>query len=335
MQAELFINHFEELKKAFDHSREPGFCAAVIQDQNVIYSESYGLASLENRVALSSDSIFYLASVSKQFTAMCILLLAEKGKLDLSQDVREIIPETRQFEERISIQNLLNHTSGIPDYLSLIGYQLGRHGQDYFDNSHGLEIISKLHFLDFKPNERFDYSNSNYILLSSIVEKISGVSIAQFARQNIFEPMQMHSTTFDDDRFKVINGRVYSYDRLDNESKEYRVMLKNSATVGDGGLLSSLADLIKWESNLQNNTQLPSEVLEALHKSHPFSNGEYNQYANGIELASHNGHDIHYHGGGFDGFGTLTLRVPSQKLSVIYLSNNPSVEHDFDLYKKA
>ncbi|MGH1542233.1 MAG: serine hydrolase domain-containing protein [Arenicella sp.] len=282
---------------------------------------------MESDTPLTNDSLFYLASESKQFTASCILNLVNDGHLTLDSDIRDIVNETRKFTKKITVQNLLNHTSGIPDYLDYVFYQIGRYPSDYFDNKESLELISKFDFLHFLPGDEFDYSNSNYILLMAAVQSITGLMPAQYAREKIFNPVNMRATLFDDDRYKVIKNRVYSYNPVAGENKDYRLELKNSCTVGDGGVLSSINDLALWEANIHNNQCLPDSVVSGLFHTNPFNNGTINYYANGTEISPPQ-EKVRYsfHGGGFEGFRTLIFRLHDEKLSFIYLSNNPAVD---------
>lgn len=325
MKIDKLITKIEASAEEIVANKEPGFCCAVVKEGNLVFFKSHGLANMESDTPLTNDSLFYIASESKQFTAACVLNLVNDGLITLDQDIRDIVDETKQFDEKISIQNLLNHTSGIPDYLDYIDYQIGRYPSDYFDNKDSLELIRKFDFVEFKANEKFSYSNSNYILLMTAIQNITGLTPARYAQEKIFDPVGMRSTLFDDDRFKVIKNRVYSYTPDAEKKNEYRVELKNSCTVGDGGVLSSIHDLARWETNIHNNRCLPEPVISGLFYTTALSNGAPNYYANGTEVSPPE-HKFNYsfHGGGFEGFRASILRVHDESLSIIYLSNNPS-----------
>jgi len=293
----------------------------VLQEGQLVYSRNHGLASLEHESPLTADSLFYLASVSKQFTAACILKLIHDKQLKLGHDARALIKEIDHFPHKISIQNLLNHTSGIPDYFEYFNCHLGRHHSDYFDNADIMKVISGFFTTRFKPNERMSYSNSNYIILAQVVKKVSGLTLAKFAKKHIFGPTGMKHTIFDEDRFKVVKHRVSGYERASEKSRIYRLDLKNSTTVGDGGVLSSINDLIQWELNFHKNTHLDVSVIRGLTKRCKLANGTPNAYGNGLELSTEEDKNVFsYHGGGFDGFRTWLARVPAEKISLIYLS---------------
>ncbi|MDB3935844.1 beta-lactamase family protein [Granulosicoccus sp.] len=323
MDIKKIISYLEECKKQINPEKEPGFCTGIVKNGETIHTINHGLSSIEHDSPLTGDSLFYLASESKQFTAACILKLVFEKKIRLSQDVRALVKEVEQFSEKITIQNLLNHTSGIADYFQYIYCQLNRHHSDYFDNKHILEIISSIEELDFTPNEKREYSNSNYILLSEIVKVCTGKPISKFASDNIFKPVGMKNTIFDDDRFKVVKNRVSGYISGAGTSQKYRVDLKNSCTVGDGGVLSSVNDLIKWEANYHSNQLLDRPVINGLTKRHKLKNGQQPLYANGLEHSPPEAPIPYvFHLGGFEGFSTFILKVPSEKFSLIYLSNS-------------
>ena len=321
------IDVFEALKERINPETEPGFSLAIVQHGEVEYMLNHGLASIEHSSPLTSDSLYYLASVSKQFTAASILNLVEDDLLQLGQCVSDVIGEVSHFGEKISIQNLLNHTSGIPDYFEYLNCQINMQWQDYFDNKDILKIISNIEDLRFSPGSRFLYSNSNYILLAEVIKRVSRSRTSIYTKKKIFNPVGMKHTVFDDDRNKVIRNRVASYTSPEPRSKTYYAFLKNSCTVGDGGVLSSINDLVKWEINMHNNTRLPSGVISRLTERGKLTTGKSIDYGNGQELSATNAKKFSYHGGSFEGFETYVIRVPSLKTSLIFLSNNENLTH--------
>ena len=337
MNIDYIIKYFNKRKTRINPDKEPGFSSAIIHNGQVIYELNHGLASLEHEIPLCSNSLYYIASVSKQFTATCVLNFVNDKRLKLSQDIREIVKETKHFKKKITVQNLLNHTSGIPDYFQYFACQLGRHPSDYFENADILKVLSNIYSLDFQPNEKFSYSNSNYIILTQIVKLISGISFPKYAKKIIFTPLGMKNTLFDNDRYKVIKNRVTSYTTQSSIPRKYRVELKNSCTVGDGGVLSSINDLVKWEINFHDNKILPKNIIRRLTNNLKLSNGKYVNYGNGLFLKDVGKYKLNFHGGAFEGFRTYNLRVPLMKLSVIYLSNSPLRAFDFNpsfIFKK-
>lgn len=329
-----YIRHFEKLKTGIDPNKEPGFCAAIVHRGETVYTLNHGLASIEHQSPLTGNSLFYLASESKQFTAASILNLVHENKLQLKQDVRGLVTEVAHYNRKISVQNLLNHTSGIPDYFQYIDASIdisGGHDNDYFDNSHIMKAIDNSEPV-FRPNTRHQYSNSNYIVLAELAKVVSGQSLPKYAKKHIFRPVGMKQTLYDDDRNRVIKHRVCSYTHSKNK---YRIYLKNSCTVGDGGVLSSINDLVKWEINLLDNKHLPARVVTGLTRPSRLTNGEELTYANGLEVSSKSQKTSYsFHGGGFGGFTTFLFRVPSLELSFIYLSNNERMNHKLYWYHR-
>lgn len=322
MNIEKLISKIETSADEISKDEEPGFCCGIVKNGSLVFSLSHGLANMESVAPLTNSSLFYLASDSKQFTAACILNLVNDGLISLDDDVRDIVDETRHFDQKISVQNLLNHTSGIPEYLDRISCD---HDSNYFDNKDSLKLVSKFDSLEFTPNEKFEYSNSNYILLMAAVQTITGQTPAHYAQEKVFAPVGMNSTLFDDDRLKVIKNRVYSYTPDKINRGEYRVELKNSCTVGDGGVLSGINDLMLWEANIHENKCLPDTVISGLFNTTELNSGEPNYYANGTEISPpENKYKYSFHGGAFEGFRSMILRIHDEKLSVIYLSNNPT-----------
>ena len=200
-----------------DNTASPGCALGVIRDGALVYARGYGMANLDESIALSPSSAFYIASTSKQFTAASILLLAADGKLSLDDDVRKYIPELPDYGTPITIRNLVNHTSGIRDYLGLLGLGAGR-AENVMSDDEIIALIARQKSLNFKPGSEYSYSNSGYFLLGQIVKRVTGTSLAAYAESRIFRPLGMIHTQFHDDRLKTIPHRVIGYAQQ-NESQ--------------------------------------------------------------------------------------------------------------------
>lgn len=308
----------------------PGFSAAVMQDGETIFDIHHGMASLELKVPLSGDSAFYLASESKQFTAACVLLLVREGVLSLDQDVCSYLPELAKFEQAFPLRCLLNHSSGIPDYFQYLQCQPHRHDADYFNNASILKMIACLDTVASPTLTRHHYSNSNYILLAALVERITGVPLARFAKAALFEPLGMHRLRFDDDRFAVIEERVFSYEVDATRPFGVKQNLGNANTVGDGGIYGSTAELLTWEREWHRQWANKSSLLQAMLAPSPLLDGTVPDYRFGLEVAQRAGEEIVFHSGGLWGFNTLILRLPQRRLSIIHLANCEPGEPDMD-----
>ena len=308
----------------------PGFSAAVLCDGETVFELHHGMASLELKVPLSADSAYYLASESKQFTAACVMSLVREGAIALDDDVCVHLPELARFEQPFPLRSLLNHSSGIPDYFQFIECQLGRHEADYFDNRMILDLISRLDTVVFPTSTGYRYSNSNYILLATLVERLSGKSLGRYARLKLFEPLDMRRIAFDEDRFSIIEHRVFSYDADPARPFGYKQHLGNANTVGDGGVYASVNELLRWEKEWQRQWADPSSLLHDMLQASPVLDGSVLPYRFGLELVQRAGHDVVFHGGGLWGFDTLILRIPARRMSVIQLANCEAAQSNIE-----
>lgn len=306
----------------------PGFSALVLHHGIPIFELHHGLACLELGAPLTAQSRYYLASESKQFTAACMLDLVRGGAIGLDDDVAPHLPQIRQFGQAITVRQLLNHTSGIPDYFAFLQCQLGRHDSDYFNNTHLLRLIEKMDELTCAPGSAHGYSNCNYILLARLVEELSGRPLAQYARERLFAPLAMHATAFDVERQAIMPQRVRSYTPDATMPGGYRQHLGNANTVGDGGVYASLHDLARWERAWHSQYADTGSLVHALLQETAAPDGQAWPYRFGLEVMQHQGREMVFHGGSLWGFHTLILRLPLSGLSVVQLANADTAEPD-------
>ncbi len=308
----------------WDKPNSPGCALGVIKDGNFIYKRGYGMANLDYNIPISPNTSFYIASTSKQFTAMSIALLAREGKISLDDDIRKYLPEIPQYQSPITIRHLVYHTSGIRDYLDLTGLA-GRHTEDVNTDDDFIKFIARQKNLNFKPGERYLYSNSGYFLLSQIVKRASGKSLRVFADENIFKPLGMVNTRFQDDRSEIIKNRATGY--FPRKGGGFSVLITNFDGVGDGGLFTSVEDLLLWNQNFYNNKLAGgADLINNLFTTGTLNNGEKTDYAFALMTSDYKGLKIISHGGSFNGFRAEMLRFPEQKFSVICLCNLGSVD---------
>lgn len=312
----------DEIFARYDNTDSPGCALGVIKDGKMIYSRGYGMADLEHNVPLSGQSVFYIASTSKQFAAASIALLARKDTISLDDDIRKYLPEIPSYESTITIRHLIHHTSGIRDYLELRA-EAGISAEDIVDNNDAIEMLVRQKALNYKPGEKFLYSNSNYVLLAEIVKRASGKSLREFAAENIFQPLGMKNTHWDDDRSMVVKNRVVSYGV--GKLSPWRHFIKNINAVGDGNLLTTIEDLAKWDQNFYDNKVGGAGFTEYLLTRGKLNNGEAIPYAFGLGHEEYRGAKAIAHGGAFLGFRTQLIRFPEQKFSVICLCNAGTV----------
>ncbi len=308
----------------WDKPNSPGCALGVIKDGNFIYKRGYGMANLDYNIPISPNTSFYIASTSKQFTAMSIALLAREGKISLDDDIRKYLPEIPQYQSPITIRHLVYHTSGIRDYLDLTGLA-GRHTEDVNTDDDFIKFIARQKNLNFKPGERYLYSNSGYFLLSQIVKRASGKSLRVFADENIFKPLGMVNTRFQDDRSEIIKNRATGY--FPRKGGGFSVLITNFDGVGDGGLFTSVEDLLLWNQNFYNNKLAGgADLINNLFTTGTLNNGEKTDYAFALMTSDYKGLKIISHGGSFNGFRAEMLRFPEQKFSVICLCNLGSAD---------
>jgi CubicO group peptidase (beta-lactamase class C family) len=301
----------------------PGCSVAVIKNGDFVYRKAYGMASLELGVPLSSHAVFYMGSISKQFTAASIVLAAEQGALALDDDVRKYIPELPDYEHPITLRQMLHHTSGLRDFLTLL-YLSGRQDSG-FHADEVLDLIVKQQRLNNIPGDEFIYSNTNYFLLGEVVKRATGKSLAEFTAEYIFQPLGMIHTRFADDRTAVIPDRVPAYDPGSGDG----FFLNWSTTfdiVGAGGLMSSVDDLLLWDRNFYQNKLGMGTLLKELQTPGVLNNGKQIGYALGLELGTYEGLATVEHNGALFGYRTEFVRFPERNLSVLCLCNLSSAQ---------
>lgn len=302
----------------WDRSDSPGCAVGVFRDGRIAYARGYGMANLELGVGLSPQSVLDIGSTSKQFTAMSLVLLARQGKLSLDDDVRKHIPELPAYEKPVTVRQLLTHTSGLRDYLTL-WYLAGIDDADFTTEAEALEIIRRQKVLNFPPGEQRLYSNSGFFLAAVLVERVSGKSLAQFAEEHIFRPLGMRHTRFNNDHTAIIPGRATGYAR--RESGGYSTSMSDFEQIGDGGVLTSIEDLQRWDENFYTGQVGGRTALEQLHQRAVLNNGRTETYALGLIVDTYRGLRRVRHGGSWAGYRAELMRFPDQHFSVAVLCN--------------
>jgi CubicO group peptidase (beta-lactamase class C family) len=313
----------DALFEGYSRSDAPGVAVALILDGKIVYEKAFGMADLERGVALTPRSVFEIGSVSKQFTAMCILLLEDEGKLALDDDIRTVLPEMPDYGQSITIRQLLHHTSGIRDIETLLPLA-GWPYTNYYTTDQQLELIARQSALNFPPGTEHLYSNSGYLLLAEIVERLSGKALRAFAEERIFEPLGMRDSVFYDSPTQVIVGRALPYSQGDDG--DYRMELWYLPFVGPSGLYTNLEDLARWDANFYAN-QLGGgpALIERMLTPGTLTSGETTGYAAGLGVAEYKGHPVIGHFGAWMGYRAEMTRFPEDRLSVILLSNASSI----------
>src|SRR6266478_260913 len=306
---------FVDLTKA----GSPGCALGVYRDGKMVYSKGYGLANLEQNVPITPQSVFDIGSTSKQFTAASILLLQKQSKLSINDDVRKYIPELPDYRQKVTILHLLNHTSGLRDYLTLMDLA-GIHIDSVTTDEDALQIVSRQQALNFAPGSDWLYSNTGFFLLSVIVKRVSGKTLREFARENIFTPLAMTHTQFRDDHTSLITNRALAYDAKE-KSAGYRLNVSYFEQTGDGAVHTSVEDLLKWDENFYSGQIGGKDFLTEIQEQGKLNNGKVLDYAKGLRLQDYRGLQTVSHGGARGGYRAELLRFPEQHFSVACLCN--------------
>jgi CubicO group peptidase (beta-lactamase class C family) len=304
----------------WDLDDTPGCALAVIKEGEVLYSRGYGMADLEHDIPITPQSVFYIGSVSKQFVTTALLLLEEEGKLSLDDDVRKYIPELPDYGHTISLRNLVHHTSGLRDNLTL--WELS--GGSMIDDIPEEEIfamICRQQGLNFIPGEDYAYSNTCYFLMSIIIERVSGQGLRAFAEERIFRPLGMNNSQFNDDNRRIMKNRAFGYTQIADDSIGNLIMRFD--LVGSGGLYSTVEDLYLWDQNFYNNQlgQQGQVLVEKLQTNGRYNDGSEVDYAFAMINGTYRGLKTIHHTGSMGGYRAMYLRFPEQQFSVIILGN--------------
>jgi len=287
-------NKVDEIFAEWDRTDSPGCALGVIRDGDFIYRRGYGMANLELSIALSSESVFYIGSTSKQFVAASIMLAVEQGHLSLDDDIRKYVPEIPDYGKTITVRHLLHHTSGLRDYLTL-WVLAGENIEDIHSADDVLRMIARQKALNFQPGDEYLYSNSGYFLLSVILERATGQSLRDFARENIFQPLGMTHTHFHDDYTHIVKNRAMGHLRRSDGS--IALNMSNFSQVGSGGLYTSVDDLLFWDRNFYDNRLGKGGLIDAMLVRGVLSSGDTLSYAAALQIGEYRGLRTVAHGG--------------------------------------
>jgi CubicO group peptidase (beta-lactamase class C family) len=320
------VKRIDALFSRWNIPTSPGCVIGVIRNDSLIYAKGYGMANLEYGIPNSPETIFHMASVSKQFTAYCIVLLAKQGRLNLDDDIHKYLPWVPDFKEKITVRQLLNHTSGIRDQWQLLAIA-GTRLDDVITQDQIIKILSKQQALNSRPGERYNYSNSGFTMLSEIVKSVSGKSLRQFADSAIFIPLGMKNTHVHDDYTEIVKNRAYSYQRKNGSQFSNSVLSYSNS--GATSLFTNINDLSKWVMNFYNPIVGDAKLIEQLTEKGKLNNGKELNYALGIIVNQYKGWKQYTHNGSDAGFRTYLSVFPELKTGVIVFSNLG----DFDFTK--
>lgn len=299
----------------FKDKNGPGAVFMIARHGKPIYQKAFGKSNLELAVDMTPDNIFQLGSMTKQFTAIAILMLQERGQLDVNSTISTYIPDY-PLGEKITLHHLLTHTAGIKDFTKMKSIQTI--AQKELSPKQVIDFF-KHEPMDFAPGEKFEYNNSGYVILGYIIELVSGKTYEKFIKENIFERVGMTHSRYADD-FALVDKRAYGYHKTaDGYVNKTRISF--TIPFSSGALMSTLEDMLKWQNALNKNSLLRANTIEKAFTKYKLNNGEIFTYGYGWHLKEINGTPTSEHGGSVFGFKTMGVYIPSEDIYVIGLTN--------------
>jgi CubicO group peptidase (beta-lactamase class C family) len=299
----------------------PGCAAAVSLNGDIVFEKAFGLAEMEHNIPNTPQTIFESGSVAKQFTAAAIVLLQQDGKLSLEDPVRKYIPELPDYGSPLTIRHLLNHTSGIRDWGTVMSLTGAGRGDRVISQDLAFDVITHQRALDFTPGAEYSYSNSGYNLLAIIVERVSKQKFAAFLDERLFKPIGMKNSSLRDDYQRIVPGRAQAYAR--QGTGPWRLNMPFMNVYGNGGMLTTVGDWMKWNAMLDSKS-LGAPLVDALETRGVLNDGRKIAYALGLEVATYKGLKDVSHGGATAGYQTFLARYPDNKVSVAVMCNGTS-----------
>ena len=341
------------LSKAIDSlfdNREgrPGCAVGVINNGEYIHKRGYGLANLEHNISIDENSIFRIGSISKQFTAMAIAILEEQGLLTFDDEMQKHIPDLIDYGEKVTINQMIHHFSGLGDYeymdypgrfRNAVDEEFRWGNEDYLTNEEFYALIKTLPLIR-KPERKFWYSNTGYALLTLVAQNVSGLSLRELAERDIFKPLAMNDSFFNDDVNLIIKNRADAYSPIKGKPGQYKINMTNLSWVGDGGVYTSLNDFIKWDQNFYDNKlgAADESLINTMEETYTetkvrkrnqkMSREQENQktYAFAQNLAYYNGYKRWSHSGSWVGYLAHYTRFPELSFSTAVFCNTNEID---------
>ena len=297
----------------------PGCAVGISLNGQTVFEKAFGLAEMEHNIPNTPQTIFESGSVAKQFTAAALVLLAQDGKLSIDDPVRKYIPELPEYDKPITIRHILNHTAGLRDWGSVMSLTGAGRGDRVITQDIALDVISRQKGLDFSPGAEYSYSNSGYQLAAIIVERVSKQKFGAFVEERLFKPLGMTKSSWREDYQKLVPGRAQAYSRA-GEKAPWRLSMPIMNVVGNGGMLTTVGDWLKWNAMLDSRS-LGAPLVEALETRGVLTDGRKINYALGLDVTAYKGLKEVSHGGATAGYITFLARYPEKKLSIAVLCN--------------
>jgi CubicO group peptidase (beta-lactamase class C family) len=296
----------------------PGCAVGVARDGRTVFSKAYGMADLEHDVPATPATVYEAGSVSKQFTAAAVVLLAQQGKLSLDDDVRKYIPEVPDYGTPITIRHLLTHTSGLRDWGSVASIAGWPRTTRVHTHAHVLDIVGRQRGLNYPPGTAYSYTNTGYNLLVILVDRVSGMPFAEFEKKHLFDPLGMTSTQWRDDFTRIVKNRAVAYS---GGRGGFSSDMPFENVHGNGGLLTTVGDLLIWTENLQTGKVGGRAFLDEMHRQGVLTDGRTITYASGLMIGVYDSVPEVSHTGSTAGYRAFLARYPQQRLAVAVLCN--------------
>lgn len=312
------FQQIDAIFSAYDSTHSPGCTLAIAQAGKIVYERGYGMANFDYDIPIRPDSVFHVASVSKQFAAFAIHLLASEGTISLDDDIRKYLPEMPEYEHTVTVRHLVHHTSGLRDQWDVLMMAGWEYEGDVISNRHVLNIAQRQRGLNFKPGDEHLYSNAGYTLMALIVERSSGKSFRQFTHERVFQPLGMTRTHFHDDHNEIVPQRATGYDA--RKEGGYRISIPSFDTVGATSLFTTAQDLTLWAANYLHR-KVGSAAIETMLAPYALNSGQEMKYRGGIVVDDYRGARRLQHSGGDAGYRSHFCVFPEHDLSIIILSN--------------
>lgn len=313
----------DTLFEDFTRPGAPGCALGVLSDGKLVYKNGFGLANLEYDIPIMPSSVFHVASMAKQFTAMAALLLEESGRISLDDPISRYLPDCPEYAEAVSVRHLIHHTSGLRSDLVLLimaGWRL----EDVITNGDVMELFRRQQGLNFQPGDQFLYSGTGYLVLASIIEQVTGQSLDSYCKQMIFEPLGMNQTFFNDDYLRVVKERAYAY--YEDGENNYQKAVLTCGLTGGTGLFTSVEDLSLWDENFYSGDVGGLSLVNQMSRRALLNSGEEIDYGCSLFLIQHAGREVVAHGGDGAGIHCFMMRIPDEHFSVIILGNHGSIK---------
>jgi CubicO group peptidase (beta-lactamase class C family) len=301
------IAKIDSILKPYQISSAPGMSVGIIKNGEITYSKGFGEANLEYGIKNSDSTVFSLASIAKQFTAACIWTLIKEKKITLDDAIEKHIPEFPHHSQTIKIRHLLNHSSGLSNYHTLMNCKGFDYDSNYYDNQTILDLAIQQKNLNHKPGEKIIYSNTNYTLLTIIIERVSGKKLNDFAKENLFNPLGMNATFVKTENNSLIKNRAVCYQKIEDEFTQNPTIQKS---YGAGSMGSTIKDLFNWITVLTGKNEKFKELASFLTTCETLTTGEKAKYARGLQIDQYKNYQTISHSGYGWGGQTQLITIP-------------------------